>query len=1048
MERKIQFKVHSIHLKTDSENQLSYPLFDKSFLAINQSKGDLHRKYAEYLANSLAKNQDFAYLSRKEINSLIEHDTIHLEVAQADFCYDKDLRLGYEFTWIYWKAAKDQYIGLVPILGLELIAVSLEELQKNLTEFIRNDLIHRNYLQSATNMLSTQWFLQIQAQSQIRTLSYGGKEQQEKPLYKKILDKIARQSDTTKGLAKQYKTLLENLSGDFPSSMLIVGPSGSGKSALIYQALNEIQEKQTMQIRECTAAKLIRGLMDMSGWQSNLAKLSRELSETDVIVYLGRWREYFEIGQYEGNDVSVGEALYNDLRKHPMLFVAECSEEEYNIFEHRFPAFAALFSVIKMPNFSQQQLEEILYTSIGEYAKEKNRKISKDSILEILRLQKRFAPYSGFPGKALQILKNILSRTNSEALTQKTILQYYSQESGIPLAIIDPSLQIDEEELQSFFQTRVIGQQQAIQSVSNAILTVKANLSPANKPIASLFFVGPTGVGKTELTKSLAEYIFTDRRKMIRLDMSEYASSEAILRITGDIPSDHSLLNQVKSNPFAVVLFDEVEKAHPNFFDLLLQILDEGRLTNAKGDTINFCSSIIILTSNLGGRESFRANLGFDKQSQQVDAKYTNVISSFFRPELVNRFDEIIVFQALGEAERLPILQKELRHILQRPGFASRKIQLELAEEVESYLLAKSYNIQYGARDMKRSLQREFTQPLAEVLNQHPAKQAQKIHVQLLDNALTFTTQNLAEKEYTVEEELQKITLYRRSYYAVWDSKDTAELEDIQEQVKDLLKLKRSLRAWEKQTIQRNEEIRIALKAFYQLEDAVVEAEGASFLELLDKTEAPFKTQWQAKEWLTSFHSSCRDLYRLSRRDLECWFTIYGNDGLLRRYFAFYREILQNKQYTYTCYAIIWNEGEYKESKAPGKKELDKLKKIVGLHFEIHGDCPFSFLQAERGLHTFIEKEESKHIYAQTSPEKPKVPEKVHRKEFYENLQKEKKNTTHEFAVMPQQTILSRSKSLSQAVQKNHTAEDWQQYLEDKLLQVIYKELTGMEYRL
>jgi ATP-dependent Clp protease ATP-binding subunit ClpB len=265
---------------------------------------------------------------------------------------------------------------------------------------------------------------------------------------------------------------------------------------------------------------------------------------------------------------------------------------------------------------------------------------------------------------------------------------------------------------------RVIGQRQAVKAVSNAVRRARAGLNDENRPLGSFLFLGPTGVGKTELTKALAEYLFDDDNAMVRIDMSEFMEKHAVSRLIGAPPGyvgyDEGgvLTEAVRRRPYQVVLFDEVEKAHPDVFNVLLQVLDDGVLTDGQGRTVDFKQTLIILTSNLGAQSLSNLPDGADA----VDAKrdVMDAVRAHFRPEFLNRLDETIIFDRLGRADMDGIVSIQLRRLEKR--LAARKISLELDEDARKWLADEGYDPVFGARPLKRVIQRALQDPLAEMI--------------------------------------------------------------------------------------------------------------------------------------------------------------------------------------------------------------------------------------------------------------------------------------------------------------------------------------------
>jgi len=263
---------------------------------------------------------------------------------------------------------------------------------------------------------------------------------------------------------------------------------------------------------------------------------------------------------------------------------------------------------------------------------------------------------------------------------------------------------------------RVVGQDEALVAVSNAIRRARAGLQDANRPIGSFLFLGPTGVGKTELTKALAEFLFDDESAMIRVDMSEYMEKHSVARLIGAPPGyvgydeGGALTEAVRRRPYQVILFDEIEKAHPDVFNVLLQVLDDGRLTDGQGRTVDFRNTLIVLTSNLGSEAL--ANLPEGADVTEARESVMESVRAAFRPEFLNRLDEILLFRRLSRRDMTAIVDIQLQRL--NKLLADRKITLDIDEAAKRWLADAGYDPVYGARPLKRVIQRALQNPLAE----------------------------------------------------------------------------------------------------------------------------------------------------------------------------------------------------------------------------------------------------------------------------------------------------------------------------------------------
>jgi ATP-dependent Clp protease ATP-binding subunit ClpB len=306
-------------------------------------------------------------------------------------------------------------------------------------------------------------------------------------------------------------------------------------------------------------------------------------------------------------------------------------------------------------------------------------------------------------------------RMIEEAVTDAHIAGVVSRWTGIP---VDKMLQGERAKLlkmEDNIKRRVVGQDEAVIAVSNAIRRARAGLQDPNRPIGSFLFLGPTGVGKTELTKALAEFLFDDESALVRIDMSEYMEKHAVARLIGAPPGyvgyeeGGALTEAVRRRPYQVILFDEVEKAHPDVFNVLLQVLDDGRLTDGQGRTVDFRNTLIILTSNIGGE--ILASLPEGKETASVRNEVMELVRAAFRPEFLNRLDEILLFRRLSRQDMAVIVEIQLTQL--QKLLSDRKITLKLDESAKRWLADQGYDPVYGARPLKRVIQRELQNPLA-----------------------------------------------------------------------------------------------------------------------------------------------------------------------------------------------------------------------------------------------------------------------------------------------------------------------------------------------
>ncbi|MEX0628597.1 MAG: AAA family ATPase, partial [Cucumibacter sp.] len=303
-----------------------------------------------------------------------------------------------------------------------------------------------------------------------------------------------------------------------------------------------------------------------------------------------------------------------------------------------------------------------------------------------------------------------------EVVTSNHIAQIVSRWTGVP---VDRMLEGERDKLlrmEEALGARVVGQAEAVEAVAKAVRRSRAGLQDPHRPIGSFMFLGPTGVGKTELSKALAQFLFDDEAAMVRIDMSEYMEKHSVSRLIGAPPGyvgydeGGALTEAVRRRPYQVILFDEIEKAHPDVFNVLLQVLDDGRLTDGQGRTVDFRNTVIIMTSNLGSE--FLVQQPDGESIEAVRGKVLDAVRAAFRPEFLNRVDEILLFHRLDRSHMAAIVEIQLKHL--RKLLAEREITLEVTDAARQWLAREGYDPGYGARPLKRALQRNVQDALAE----------------------------------------------------------------------------------------------------------------------------------------------------------------------------------------------------------------------------------------------------------------------------------------------------------------------------------------------
>jgi ATP-dependent Clp protease ATP-binding subunit ClpB len=329
-----------------------------------------------------------------------------------------------------------------------------------------------------------------------------------------------------------------------------------------------------------------------------------------------------------------------------------------------------------------------------------------------------------------------------EEVDEEDVAEVVAKWTGVPVSKMLEGEMQKLVQMEENLRRRVIGQDEALEAVANAVRRARAGLQDPNRPVGSFIFLGPTGVGKTETARALAEFLFDDERAMVRLDMSEYMEKHAVARMIGAPPGyvgyeeGGQLTEAVRRRPYSVVLFDEIEKAHPDVFNLLLQILDDGRLTDSKGRVVDFKNTVLIMTSNLGSRE-IQAATENPLADRDIRQNVLQVLRDHFKPEFLNRIDDIVVFGQLSKEQIATIIDVQLEKL--RRMLEDRGITIELDQSAKDLLVAEGYDPVYGARPLKRAIQTEVQNPLAVKLLKGEIAAGQTVRVSAENGEMRFT---------------------------------------------------------------------------------------------------------------------------------------------------------------------------------------------------------------------------------------------------------------------------------------------------------------------
>ncbi len=510
-----------------------------------------------------------------------------------------------------------------------------------------------------------------------------------------------------------------------PRSLLVSGDPRIGKTAFI-ELLGARLQQSGWTLFSASGNELMADQMYIGQLEGRIRKLVDALHARRRLVW--HVRDLGQIatsGTHQGQTASILDQILPAIAAGNLILIGEASQTAATrLFQTR-PSLRSLIEVLPLQPMQEADTLALAIEMAARITRHAGVAVPPQAVTATMELAQNYLGSGQLPGVVLELLKRAANRSISAgetALTPDSVIATLSQISGLPEIILDTRQRVELAQVTDFFARRVIGQDEAVKAVVDRIAMLKAGLIDPGRPIGVFLFAGPTGSGKTELAKTLAEYLFGSPDRMARLDMSEFQTPESTSKILGqrgDSTAD-SLIDRIRKQPFSVVLLDEFEKAHANCWDLFLQIFDDGRLSDAQGKEADFRHCFIILTSNLGATAHLGANLGFRASpSAYAEDQVLDTVARTFRPEFVNRLDKIIVFRPLSRDLMRSVLHKELARILERRGLRERDWAVEWEASAIEFLLDRGFSAEMGARRLKRAIDQHLLAPLAATLVEH-----------------------------------------------------------------------------------------------------------------------------------------------------------------------------------------------------------------------------------------------------------------------------------------------------------------------------------------
>ncbi len=527
------------------------------------------------------------------------------------------------------------------------------------------------------------------------------------------------------------------------AAVLLVGPPGVGKTAIVHEVVRRMAAEglplhERTDVWSVESNRFIAGMMYVGAWEQRCHQMVEELEQRNDVVYVPDLPSLVYTGRSAHSDANVALFLEPHLRRGALRILGECTAERLEATRAEAPGFFARFQVVPVPALDERHTLQVLVQTTRALEAREPVVVEPEVLEGVLALTRRFLPRQPHPGKAVTLLRGLVDdhqKVEHDAFGRRRVardhlVDHFGRQTGLPAFVLWEKQARPWEEVAAHFARRIIGQPLASQAAAEVVCTLQQGLNDPEKPLATMLFVGPTGVGKTETAKALAEYLFGHADRLVRFDMSELRDPWSAARLFGDrLQPEGELTRRVQQHPFSVVLFDEIEKGHPRVFDALLQVLGEGRLTNAAGRTTDFCNTILVMTSNLGVRDA-QHGLGFMGTSEAAEGQhYRKAAEAFFRPEFFNRIDRIVAFRSLGREDLAPLVARTLEGLLGRRGLRRSGVLVEVEPALPDLLVAQGFDARYGARSLRRALEQRLTVPLARQLVSQPVDRTTRVEL-------------------------------------------------------------------------------------------------------------------------------------------------------------------------------------------------------------------------------------------------------------------------------------------------------------------------------
>ncbi|MBS2034278.1 ATP-dependent Clp protease ATP-binding subunit [bacterium] len=509
------------------------------------------------------------------------------------------------------------------------------------------------------------------------------------------------------------------------SGLILLGPRLVGKSALIRahvsQRLEQVPTKGVSKKRKAARSgtflispgRLISGMSYVGQWENRFLNILKHCRKRDHVLVFDDLLGLLTAGVSRDSALNAAQLLKSFMDRHELRVIGEMTHEAYQLLRQRDRALADHFQVLLVEPPEPGLNRSIALAAARATEESQECTFSLEAVHQALQIGDRYLSDASHPGKVSRLLQQVGAHYRKQAVGGPDLLRWFAEYSGMSLELLDERTTLESQSIGDKIRLQLVGQEEAVACCVELVALAKARLQSTNRPLGSLLFIGPTGVGKTECAKALATALFSTQERLIRIDMNEYVGEDSIARLIGTFHRPEGLLTEaVRSQPFSVLLLDEIEKAHPQVLLLLLQLLGDGRLTDARGRTVDFTQTIVIMTSNLGADQT-QSSLGLRSRAQQEELTYRRAAEDFFPPELFNRIDRIVPFHRLDRPTVARVAERIWQKLLEREGLRRRQCLLEVEPQARERVVDAGFHPQLGARALKRTVEEKIVGPVA-----------------------------------------------------------------------------------------------------------------------------------------------------------------------------------------------------------------------------------------------------------------------------------------------------------------------------------------------